>query len=48
MLRPDIIKFLETNRGSTFFDVNCNYLFDLPPREMKIKTKTSKWGLIKS
>ena len=39
-VRPDTIKLLEENIGRTLFDVNhSKILFDLPPREMEIKTK---------
>ena len=47
-LRPDIIKLLEENIGRTLFDRNhSKILFDPLPREMEIKTKINKWGLIK-
>ena len=47
-VRPDTIKLLEENIGRTLFDINCsNIFFDPPPRVMKIKTKISKWDLIK-
>ena len=47
-LRPDIIKLLEENIGRTLFDSNhSKILFDPLPREMEIKTKINKWGLIK-
>ena len=39
-VRPDTIKLLEENIGSTLFDINhSNNLFDSPPRVMEIKTK---------
>ena len=38
-VRPDTIKLLEENIGRTLFDINhSKILFDLPPREMEIKT----------
>ena len=47
-VRPETIKILEENIGSTFFDINLSkILCDTPPREMEIKTKINKWGLIK-
>ena len=47
-VRPDTIKLLEENTGRTFYDINhSNILFDLPPREMEIKTKINKWDLMK-
>ena len=34
--------------GRTLFDLNQSKIFfDTPPRVMKIKTKISKWNLIK-
>ena len=42
------IKLLEENIGRTLFDINHSKIFyDLPPRVIKIKTKISKWDLIK-
>ena len=39
-VRPETIKLLEENIGSTLFDINhSNNLFDSPPRVMEIKTK---------
>ena len=39
-IRPDTIKLLEENIGSTLFDINhSNNLFDSPPRVTEIKTK---------
>ena len=36
------------NIGRTLYDINySNILFDLPPREMEIKTKINKWDLMK-
>ena len=47
-VRPDTIKLLEENIGKTFFDINHSKIFfNLPPREMKIKTEIKKWDLIK-
>ena len=47
-VRPDTIKLLEENIGRTLFDINHSKIFfDPPPRVMKIKTKISKWDLIK-
>ena len=46
-VRPDTIKLLEENIGRTLFDINhSKILFDLPPREMEIKTKLNKWDLM--
>ena len=45
---PDTIKPLEENLGRTLFDINHSKIFfDPPPRVMEIKTKISKWDLIK-
>ena len=39
---------MEENIGSTFFDIHhSKILFDPPPTVIEIKTKVSKWGLIK-
>ena len=47
-VRPDTITLLEENIGRTLFDINRSSIFlDPPPRVMKIKTKISKWDLIK-
>ena len=47
-VRPDTIKLLEENLGRTFFDINHSKIFfDSPPRVMEIKTKISKWDLMK-
>ena len=47
-VRPGTIKLLEENRGRTLDDINQRkILYDLPPRVMEIKTKVSKWDLIK-
>ena len=47
-VRPDTTKLLEENRGRTLYDTNhSKILFDPPPRQMEIKTKISKWDLMK-
>ena len=47
-VRADTIKLLEQNIGRTPYDINhSKILFDLPPREMEIKTKIKKWDLMK-
>ena len=47
-VRPDTIKLLEENIGRTLYDINhSKILFDVPPREMEIKTKINKWDLMK-
>ena len=47
-VRPETIKILEKNIGSTFFDINHGkILFDPPPTVMEIKTKINKWDLIR-
>ena len=47
-VRPDTIKLLEENTGRILSDINhSKILFDPPPREMEIKTKISKWDLMK-
>ena len=47
-LRPETIKLLEENIGRTLSDINrSKILCDPPPRVMEIKTKVSKWDLIK-
>ena len=46
--RPDTIKLLEENIGRALYDINhSKILFYPPPREMEIKTKINKWGLMK-
>ena len=46
--RPETIKLLEGNIGRTLDDINQGkILYDPPPRVMEIKTKVSKWDLIK-
>jgi len=45
---PETIKLLEENIVRTLNDINQNKIFcDPPPRVMEIKTKISKWDLIK-
>ena len=47
-VRPENIKLLEENTGSTLFDIHhSKILFDPPLRIMEIKTKVNKWDLIK-
>ena len=47
-VRPDTIKLLEENIGRTLYDINhSKILFEPPRREMEIKTKINKWGLMK-
>ena len=47
-IRPENIKLLEENIGSTLDDINqSKILYDPPPRVMEIKTEISKWDLIK-
>ena len=47
-VRPETIKLLEENIGRTLDDINqSKILYDPPPRVMEIKTKVSKWDLIK-
>ena len=46
--RPETIKLLKENIGSTLFDINfIKILYDLPLRVMEIKIKVNKWDLIK-
>ena len=46
-VRPDTIKLLEENIGTTFFDINHSKIFfDPPPRLMEIKIKINKWDLM--
>ena len=45
---PETIKLLDKNIGGTLNDINNRkILYDSPPRVMEIKTKVSKWYLIK-
>ena len=47
-VRPKTIKLSEENIGRTLNDINqSNILYDPPPRMMEMKTKVSKWDLIK-
>ena len=47
-VRPETIKLLEENIGRTHADINqSKILYDPPPRVMEIKTKISRWDLIK-
>ena len=38
-VRPDAIKPLKENTGSSHFDINHKIFFDPPPGVMKIETK---------
>ena len=47
-VRLDTLKLLEENIGRTLFDINHSKIFfDPSPRVMEIKTKISKWDLMK-
>ena len=47
-VRPETIKLLEKSIGRTLSDINqSKILYDPPPRVTEIKTKGSKWDLIK-
>ena len=46
-VRPESIKLLEENIGRTLGINLSKILYDPPPRVMGIKTKVSKWNLIK-
>ena len=47
-VRPETIKLLEENIGRTLDDISQSKIFyDPPSRVMEIKTKISKWDLIK-
>ena len=47
-VRPETVKLLEENIGRTLDDINqSKILYDPPPKVMEIKTKVSKWDLIK-
>ena len=42
-MRPDTVKLLEVDIGSTLFDINHRSIFvEPPPKVMKIKTKIIK------
>ena len=46
--RPETIKLLEENIGRNLNDINqSKILYDPPTRVIEIKTKESKWNLIK-
>ena len=45
---PETLKLLEESLGRTLSDINhSKILYDPLPRVMEIKTKISKWNLIK-
>ena len=47
-VRPETVKLLEENIDRTVNDINqSKILYDPPPRVTEIKTKGSKWDLIK-
>ena len=47
-VRPDTIKLLEENIGTTLFDIDHRKIFyNPPPRVMEIKAKINKWDLMK-
>ena len=47
-VRPETIKLLEENIGTTLDDINqSKILYDPPPRVTEIKTKVNKWDLTK-
>ena len=47
-VRPETIKLFEEHIVRTLNDMNqSKILYDPPPRVMEIKTKISKWDLIK-
>ena len=47
-VKLDTLELLEENMGRTLSDINqSKILYDPPPRLMEIKTKVSKWDLIK-
>jgi len=47
-VRPETIKLLEENIGTTLSDINhSRILYDPPPRILEIKAKLNKWDLIK-
>ena len=42
-LRPEIIKLLEENNGSMFFDIGLSNIFlDLPPQAREAKARINK------
>ena len=47
-IRHNSIKLLEENTGKKLSDINCTNVFlGLSPKAIEIKTKISKWNLIK-
>ena len=47
-VKSDTIKLLEENTSRTLFDINRSNIFSDPsPKVMEIKTKISKWQIIK-
>ena len=47
-VRPETIKLLEESIGRIHNNINqSKILYDPPPRVMEIKTKVSKWDIIK-
>ena len=47
-VRPETIKLVEENIDRKLYDINhSKILYDPPSRVVEIKTKTSKWDLIK-
>ena len=47
-VRPETIKLLEENIGTTLDDINqSKILYDPPPTVTETKTKVNKWDLIK-
>ena len=46
--RPETIKLLEENKGTTLSDIyHSRILYDPPPRILEIKPKINQWDLIK-
>ena len=47
-VRPETIQLLEENIGRILSDINHGkFLYDPPSRVMELKTKITKWNLIK-
>ena len=46
-VRLDTIKLTDEDTGRTLWHKSQQYLFGSSPRVIKIKTKISKWGLVK-
>ena len=47
-VRPETIKLSEENIGRTLCDINhSKIIYDSSPKVMEIKTKISKWDLLK-